>query len=127
MRNIQNDSIDTICQLYFTIHCCRELPTQCDGVVRSKEKEVDGEKSEEILVYQSEVVADTINPEWNELGSPIEIQPEYLNEKGTSCVPLGMCRVCPSCVEQARAGADGPLEDGCTHSGSGLHRPLEAD
>ena len=42
----------------------------------------DIEKRNEILVYSSEVVADTINPEWNELGCPIEVVEEYLNEKG---------------------------------------------
>ncbi|KNB43270.1 hypothetical protein JH06_3019 [Blastocystis sp. subtype 4] len=41
----------------------------------------DIEKRNEILVYSSEVVADTINPEWNELGCPIEVVEEYLNEK----------------------------------------------
>lgn len=88
---------------------------------------MDGEKSEEILVYQSEVVADTINPEWNELGSPIEIQPEYLNEKGRAFVLLGLCRVYSSRVEQARAGTNDPFGDGCSHTGSGLHCSLEAD
>ena len=33
-------------------------------------------------MYSSEVVADTINPEWNELGCPIKVEEEYLNEKG---------------------------------------------
>ena len=42
----------------------------------------DIEKRNEILVYSSEVVANTINPEWNELGCPIEVVEEYLNEKG---------------------------------------------
>ena len=78
-------------------------------------------------VYQSEVVADTINPEWNELGSPIEIQPEYLNEKGKGIVLVGICRVHPSCMEQAGSGAEDPSGDECSHSGSGLHCSLEAD
>ncbi len=95
--------------------------------MKPKEKGGDGEKSEEILVYQSEVVADTINPEWNELGSPIEIKPEYLNEKGKGIDLVGMCRVRPSYMEQAGTRTEDPPGDECPHSGSGLHCSLEAD
>ena len=83
--------------------------------------------SKDLARIQSEVVADTINPEWNELGSPIEIKPEYLNEKGKGIDLVGMCRVRPSYMEQAGTRTEDPPGDECPHSGSGLHCSLEAD
>ena len=36
----------------------------------------------ETLVYTSETISDTINPEWNEFGNPMHILNEAINEKG---------------------------------------------
>lgn len=40
------------------------------------------DKETEILAYTSETVVDTVNPEWNEFGNPVDITKEAINEKG---------------------------------------------
>ena len=40
------------------------------------------EDAREELVYTSETVEDTVNPEWNEFGNPLDIDKEAKEEKG---------------------------------------------
>ena len=47
-------------------------------------KEDSTKENTEILAYTSENVVDTVNPEWNEFGNPIEIAKDCLDEKGTN-------------------------------------------
>ncbi|CBK21024.2 uncharacterized protein [Blastocystis hominis] len=66
IRNIYNESVEKSCQLYFTIHC--NLDKNADS-------------GNETLVYTSETLQDTVNPEWNEFGNPIDILEQAKEEK----------------------------------------------
>lgn len=41
------------------------------------------DEDKRVIVYKSEIVTDTNNPEWNEFGYPEVIDKDYINEKGT--------------------------------------------
>ena len=47
-------------------------------------KEDSTKENTEVLAYTSETVVDTVNPEWNEFGNPIEIAKDCLDEKGNN-------------------------------------------
>lgn len=66
VRNINNESVEKSCQLYFTIHCNLDKST---------------DSNTEVLVYTSETLQDTVNPEWNEFGNPIDILEQAKEEK----------------------------------------------
>ncbi|OAO12364.1 hypothetical protein AV274_5987 [Blastocystis sp. ATCC 50177/Nand II] len=68
VRNVKSDSVDKSCRLFFTIHI--KFPGS-NGAEDAREE----------LVYTSETVEDTVNPEWNEFGNPLDIDKEAKEEK----------------------------------------------
>ena len=55
---------------------------------------------EEKLVYTSESVEDTVNPEWNEFGNPLDIAQEAKDQRGVDSSPLFISSVHAPCLEQ---------------------------
>ena len=78
IRNIYNESVEKSCQLYFTIHCSTLVSVLRFTIDLDKNADSDNET----LVYTSETLQDTVNPEWNEFGNPIDILEQAKEEKG---------------------------------------------
>lgn len=100
MRNILNESVEKSSQLYFTLHC--RMP--CIAWVTALDLNGDSDSSSEnteTLVYTSETVYDTVNPEWNDFGNPIDIMEEAKNQKGLSLCCARPSRVHPPRMEQS--------------------------
>lgn len=54
-------------------------------------------------MYTSETVEDTVNPEWNEFGNPLDIAQEAKDQRGVDSSPLLISSVHAPCLEQGRA------------------------
>lgn len=81
IRNIKNESIENSCNLYFTVHCSTLVGSWLTLIELQNTKD-SSKKGQEILAYTSETVADTVNPEWNEFGNPVDISEDAVDERG---------------------------------------------
>ena len=72
-------------QVYFTLHCSKQLSYSANCIEKhTTEEGAENEEDSSVVVYKSEIVTDTNNPEWKGFGCPSAIDEEYINEKGMS-------------------------------------------
>ena len=112
-------------QVYFTLHCSKRLMCSSNCLEKhDTEDTAENTEDSSVVVYKSEIVTDTNNPEWKGFGCPNTIDEKYINEKGTSSNAHFTSRVYSPRLEYRRWDSQDLYRDEHPNSGVGIRCPI---